>query len=85
MTDGGGHERGATAAVRLPRLRELRQAAFLTQEQLAEQSGVSRFTIRRIEGGEPARFGTLHKLAAALRVAPAELAREPQPGQLLAA
>ena len=75
MSNSDRRERGSAAAVRLPRLRELRQAAFLTQEALADLSGVSRFTVRRIETGRPARYGTVRKLAEALHVTPVDLAR----------
>ena len=73
----------ATGAVPLPRLRELRMARFLTQEALADKAGVARFTVRRIEQGAPARFGTLQKLAAALGVEPEELTADQ--GKALAA
>ena len=48
---------------------------MLTQDELAEESGVGVATIRRIEGGEilEPRFRTLRKLARALDVAPLEL------------
>jgi transcriptional regulator with XRE-family HTH domain len=44
--------------------------AMLTQEQLAQKSGVGITTINRIETGavEDPHFSTLRKLAAALRV-----------------
>jgi transcriptional regulator with XRE-family HTH domain len=48
---------------------------MLTQEELAEESGVGVATVRRIEGGdilEP-RFSTLRKLADALEVDRREL------------
>ncbi|MFC3514357.1 ATP-binding protein [Amycolatopsis halotolerans] len=55
-------------------LRQLRQAARLTQERLAERSGVSVRSIRRFElgqGGEP-RMATARLLADALCPSPAE-------------
>jgi transcriptional regulator with XRE-family HTH domain len=59
----------------LPRLRELRQRAFLTQKALADMTGVSSATINRIElGRQPARYVTARKLALALGVSPGELA-----------
>ncbi|WP_341538459.1 helix-turn-helix domain-containing protein [Streptacidiphilus pinicola] len=61
-------------------LRGLRAAAGLTQEQLAERSGVSVRTIRRLETGalpDP-RLTTLNQLAAALGVPPQAL--QPSPG-----
>ena len=58
------------------RLREMRKRKLLTQEQLAERSGVGVATIIRIERNqvEP-RGSTIRKLAAALEVDPAELVR----------
>ncbi|MFD5764410.1 helix-turn-helix transcriptional regulator, partial [Streptomyces sp. NPDC127049] len=46
-------------------LRTLRDAAQLTQEQVAERSGVSVRTIRRLESGGSTnhRMGTVHLLA----------------------
>ena len=60
--------------MQVPRLREHRDRAFLTQAELAEKSGVAETTINRLENGHHgARIPTIRKLAAALRVAPAEL------------
>jgi transcriptional regulator with XRE-family HTH domain len=56
------------------RLRELRDNASLSQEDLAERSGVSRTTIANLEAGRrPARPSTRRKLAKALDVEPVEL------------
>ena len=58
------------------RLGQLREAAGLTQEQLAESSGVAYSTITSIEHGQ--RFtslGGLKRLAKALKVHPMELLR----------
>ena len=56
------------------RLRELREARFLTQQELADTSDVGVATIIRIETGQVApHFGTLRKLASALGVEPADL------------
>jgi len=56
------------------RLRELRERAALSQEDLAVKSGVSRATIARLEAGiRPARPSTRRKLAGALGVKPDEL------------
>jgi transcriptional regulator with XRE-family HTH domain len=57
-------------------LRDARERALLTQEELAARAGVQPFTISRIETDkvEP-RFSTIRKLAQALGVDPAELAR----------
>jgi transcriptional regulator with XRE-family HTH domain len=58
-------------------LKKVRRRAMLTQEQLAERSGVGITTINRIETGtvKDPHFSTLRKLAAALEVDPAELVR----------
>ena len=52
------------------RIRELREKKKLTQEQLAQMSGVSRTTIVLLENNEEheAMVGTLKSLAAALNV-----------------
>ena len=56
------------------RIRELREARFLTQADLAKQAGVGVVTISRLERDlGTARFATIRKLAAALGVEPAEL------------
>lgn len=63
----------------VPNLKRIREARFLTQEDLARQSGVSRPTIARLEGGganEDARFATIRKLAQALDVTPELLVQE---------
>jgi predicted transcriptional regulator len=66
------------ALIRLPGLRAARLRAFLTQEQLAERSGVSVFSISRLEQGErPATIPTVQKLATALGVEPRELTEPP--------
>lgn len=49
--------------------------AYLSQAELAEKSGVSAMTIKRIEAGNPARYGTIRKLATALGVPPDDLTR----------
>jgi transcriptional regulator with XRE-family HTH domain len=65
-----------TVASRGERLREARRRAMLSQEELAEESGVGVATIIRIERDqlrtEP-HFSTLRKLAKALEVDPREL------------
>ena len=65
-----------TVATRGERLREARRRAMLSQEELAEKSGVGVATIIRIERGqlrtEP-HFGTLRKLASVLDINPHEL------------
>jgi transcriptional regulator with XRE-family HTH domain len=60
--------------LKTPRLRELRERAALSQEDLAGKSGVSRATIADLEGDKrPARPSTRRKLAEALGVRPDEL------------
>lgn len=56
------------------RLRALREARALTQEQMAEAAGIGRITLVRIEAGQRSpRYDTLIKLAKALDTQPAEL------------
>jgi transcriptional regulator with XRE-family HTH domain len=63
--------------LRTPRLRELRERGALSQEDLAEKSGVSRATIADLEAGKrPARPSTRRKLADALSVEPHVLSQE---------
>jgi len=59
--------------VRVPRLRELRHPLAVSQEELAERSGVARSTIIKLEAGRDAWPSTVRKLAQALGVKPAEL------------
>ena len=55
----------------LPHLRGLRQRAVLSQEQLAERSGVARDTISKLETGRRKAYPTsIRKLAAGLEVKP---------------
>ena len=55
------------------RLKDLRDRRLLTQEELAERSGVHFTTISKIENGGTARQSTVKKLAKALDVDPQEL------------
>jgi len=57
----------------LPSLKRIRLSQFMTQEELAERAGLSRLSVNRIEGGQPARLSTIKKLATTLGVAPATL------------
>jgi transcriptional regulator with XRE-family HTH domain len=58
----------------LPRLRAVRIARLLTQQELARAAGVGFTTVNRLERGDtPAELRTVRKLAAALGVAPAAL------------
>ena len=60
--------------VKLTRLKELREREALTQQELADQCGVSRVTISRAEAGLAEPYPpTVRKLAQALGVKPAEL------------
>ncbi len=57
------------------KLKELRERRKMTQEELANASGVSRTTIANIERGveTSTTIGTIAKLAEALGVTPAKL------------
>ena len=71
--------------MKAPRLRELRERAFLTQAELAEKSGVSEGTINRIElGRHSPRISTIRRLAQALGVSPEELVSPPGEQRALA-
>jgi transcriptional regulator with XRE-family HTH domain len=59
--------------VPVPALRDERIRAALTQEELAERSGVARSTIARIETGDQASITTVRQLARALRLEAADL------------
>ena len=64
-------------------LKRLRKERGLTQEVLADLSGVSRPAIHRVENGQQVpRRGTISKLARALGVEPSDLAPDlfPKPG-----
>ncbi len=55
----------------VPRLRSFRQRAVMSQEQLAERSGVARDTISKLETGQRKAYpSTIRKLAAGLEVEP---------------
>lgn len=54
-------------------LRAHRRTAGLSQEQLAEQAGLSTSVIRKLEQGGQARVETLHQIAAALDVSTSDL------------
>ncbi len=56
------------------RIRQLREAAGLTQEELAAVAGIARVTLVRVEGGDQSpRYETLTSLAKALRRTVADL------------
>ena len=55
----------------LPHLRNFRRRAVMSQEQLAERSGVARDTISKLETGQRGAYPTtIRKLAAGLEVEP---------------
>ena len=55
-------------------LRELRESAMLTQEELAKKAGINPVTLSRLEtGAHPPRFKTIRALARALKVDPREI------------
>ena len=61
----------------MERLKRLRRLRAMSQEELAEESGVGRATISRIERGETGAHGrTLRRLAQALGVGVEELVGE---------
>ncbi len=58
----------------LPHLRNLRRRAVMSQEDLAERSGVARDTISKLETGQRGAYpSTIRKLAAGLDVEPGML------------
>lgn len=59
---------------KLTRLRAVRERAALTQQELADKSGLNRSTVIRAESGQDVPFPrTVRKLAQALGVQPADL------------
>ncbi len=55
----------------LPHLRDFRRRAVMSQEDLAERSGVARDTISKLETGQRGAYpSTIRKLAAGLDVEP---------------
>lgn len=69
----------------VPGLRGARMRLALTQEQLAEKSGIGRATIARLETGARAGMATLRKLAGALETTPAALQEGAERPQIAAA
>ena len=58
-------------------LRRLRQQAVMSQQQLADESGVARDTISKLETGQRRAYPTtIRKLAAGLGVEPRELVED---------
>jgi len=63
--------------MQLARLRQARERALLTQEELAQRSGVAKSTVNRLEQGlQEARISTARRLANALGVTAADLMAE---------
>jgi transcriptional regulator with XRE-family HTH domain len=61
----------------LPRLKELRELAALTQAELADLAGVGRSTLTHLESGQSgAHPATARKIAKALGCEPRELMRK---------
>lgn len=73
--------RGIGVSPVLAGLKRAREAKFLSQQELANLSGISRATIARIETGDSARGSTVRKLAGVLGVEPAELVGGPSSEQ----
>jgi len=66
----------------VPWLRQLRQQAVLSQEQLAQKSGVARDTISKLEMGHRKAYPTtIRRLAVGLEIEPGELISYEDPGQ----
>jgi DNA-binding XRE family transcriptional regulator len=65
------------------RLADWRRRRFLSQDELAKESGVSKRAIVALESDEPPKpqGRTVRKLAAALGLEPADLYRLPQEGE----
>src|SRR5215217_8614014 len=63
--------------MQLPRTKEWREAAGLTQRQLSKESGVGKGTIVRIENGKSATPRTAKKIADTLNISVAELMESP--------
>ena len=58
----------------MPKLKEIREKKFITQEDLAKRAETTTGTINRLENGkQKPRFGTRRKIAKALNVDPAEI------------
>ena len=66
-------KRGWPLKISSERLRALREARFLSQDELAERAGVSRATIYKAEGGSGVSPKTGRALARALAVEPEDL------------
>jgi transcriptional regulator with XRE-family HTH domain len=71
-------ERGHKTRVPLPYLRAWRESKFVSRDELAAKSGVSKSTIVRLEinGGQGAILSTVGKLAVALGITREQLVRQ---------
>src|SRR5215212_8817727 len=63
--------------MRLPRLREWREARGLTQKTLGEEAGVREETVARLEGGSSGSPTSARKIAKALDIEVADLLENP--------
>ena len=73
-------ERCQSRSIALPALRQLRQAAGLSQRELGKRAKVSPGTVYRLENSVRGAYpSTMQKLARALEVSPSELVREHRP------
>ena len=63
--------------VELPRLREWRESRGLMQKEVAENAGISEWTVLRAEGGASVRTPTARKIADALGVSVSDLLESP--------
>jgi transcriptional regulator with XRE-family HTH domain len=60
------------------RVKSVRRARFMSQEELSDRSGLGRATIARIELGQTVPHGrTIRSLAEALEVQPSDLVSDP--------
>lgn len=63
--------------VKLPRLKAVRERKALSQQELAEQAGLTRVTVARLESGATQPYPkTVRRLAEVLGVEPRELMRD---------
>ena len=68
---------GGSNTVDVSPLRRLRQQAVMSQQQLADESGVARDTISKLETGQRRAYPTtIRKLAASLGVEPQKLVED---------
>lgn len=63
-------------------VKKWRKARAMTQGELAQTAGVSKFTVCRVEAGLKIRASTLRKIAAALDCDPVDLLEPPNPSRI---